>query len=482
MDLSKNGKLLRDLRRAKGMTQKQVADRLGIVAKTVSKWETGHGFPDVSTVSDLAEILGVSEKILLSGDLRENVQEVGNMKKTTFYVCPRCGSVTQGTGACEVFCCGKPLKGLSAKPTDDAHGVEISEIEDEYYLTFRHEMTKEHAIRFVSYVACDRVLTVRLYPEQDSAVRFPKMYGGTFYYYCNRHGLFEYRAEKARKRPSEANNLTALFSAFARAYHTEHSSEPVFSDEIAKKLFSREEYAQIERLISSAGKGVNEYVRTQLAPVPLARARFCEDCVKTAIRTGTEQYVVLGSGLDTFAFRNRGKIAVFEVDRKSVIDDKRARIERAGLSVPDNVRFVSADLTVADLETELRKNGFDPNKKTIFSCLGLFYYLSEEEIARILDRISNFAADGSAIVFDFPDRHFFSSEIPRVKELIALAAQSGAPMKSCFGYSELELLLQKYRFLIYEFLNEGEIQNRYFANAPFKAFEHIDFALAVLKR
>mgnify|MGYP002405083448 CR=1 FL=1 len=79
MDLRKNGKLLCDLRKAKGMTQKQVADKSGILPKTVSKWETGHGFPDVSTVSAIAELLGVSTDTILSGNLIQSLEEVGNI-------------------------------------------------------------------------------------------------------------------------------------------------------------------------------------------------------------------------------------------------------------------------------------------------------------------------------------------------------------------------------------------------------------------
>ena len=199
MNLSKNGKLLCDLRKAKGMTQKQVADKLGVVPKTVSKWETGHGFPDVSTVSALADILGVSEKTILSGDLELNLEEAGNMKRTKFYVCTCCGSFMQGIGNSQVICCGKQLEALKAVSADTKHTINISEIEDDYYIEFNHEMTKEHYISFVSYVRFDRVLTVRLYPEQDSAVRFPKMRGGKFYFYCNNHGLFEYEMQSRRK-------------------------------------------------------------------------------------------------------------------------------------------------------------------------------------------------------------------------------------------------------------------------------------------
>ncbi len=190
MDLNKNGKLLRDLRKSKGMTQKELAEKLGIVPKTVSKWETGHGFPDISTLSVLADALGVSERMLLVGDFLQNRKEIGNMKRTKFYVCEQCGSFLQGTGEAQPICCGKPLAPLQPKKKDIQHEMKISEIDDEFYIEFSHAMTKEHYIVFVAYMNYDRVLTVRLYPEQDAAVHFPKMYGGKFYYYCHQHGLF----------------------------------------------------------------------------------------------------------------------------------------------------------------------------------------------------------------------------------------------------------------------------------------------------
>ena len=121
------------------------------------------------------------------------------MKRTKFYVCPECGSVMQGTGECQLICCGKPLEALQAKPLDEKHGITVSEIEDDYYIEFQHDMTKAHYISFVSYVCFDRVLTVRLYPEQEASVRFPRMYGGKLYYYCNEHGLFEYAIDRRKK-------------------------------------------------------------------------------------------------------------------------------------------------------------------------------------------------------------------------------------------------------------------------------------------
>ncbi len=115
------------------------------------------------------------------------------MKRIKFYVCPHCKSFMQGTDNSQVVCCGKQLEALKAVSADDEHTIRILEIEDDYYIEFNHEMTKEHYISFMSYVRFDKVLTIKLYPEQDCAVRFPKMYGGKIYFYCSKHGLFEYQ-------------------------------------------------------------------------------------------------------------------------------------------------------------------------------------------------------------------------------------------------------------------------------------------------
>lgn len=196
MDLGKNGKLLRKLRQERGMTQKALAEKIGVVPKTISKWETGRGFPDVSTLSILADLLGVSERSLLFGDLVKNRGEVGNMKRIKFYVCPHCGSITQGVGESMVTCCGKQLLPLSANSNNDGREMVIKEIEDEFCIEISHEMQKEHYIVFIAYVGFDRVYTYRLYPEQDCLIRLPKVYSGKIIYYCNKHGLFERKITK----------------------------------------------------------------------------------------------------------------------------------------------------------------------------------------------------------------------------------------------------------------------------------------------
>ena len=191
MDLNKSGKMLRDLRKAKGLTQKQVAEKLGITPKAISKWETGNGFPDVSVIASLAEVLEVSEGVILTGDITQNREEKGDMKRTKFYVCTKCGSFLNGIGNCEIVCCGQKIEALKAEKADEEHMVHIEETDNEYYITFNHPMEKEHYISFVSYVRFDRVVTVKLYPEQSGEVRLPYMRGGKLYMYCNKHGLFE---------------------------------------------------------------------------------------------------------------------------------------------------------------------------------------------------------------------------------------------------------------------------------------------------
>lgn len=485
MDLCKNGKLIRELRKAKGMTQKQVADKLGVLPKTVSKWETGHGFPDTFLLTELAEILEISIESLLSGDLNQNVEEVGNMRKMKFYVCPHCGGFMQVMGKGQIFCCGKQLFPLKCCKMDDEHIITVDEIENDYYVTFQHDMTKEHYISFVFYVTSDKVLTVKLYPEQDSAARFPKLYGGKFYYYCNKHGLFEFEVIRKKKNSSvKSTSLTALMSAFSRAYVNENSTKPVFCDGFARRMFSDDEYKQMEKFIAAGGGNIKEYVNTNLAPTPLARSRFCEESLETATMTGTVQYVILGCGFDTFAFRNSNKnLQIFEVDTEVTLKDKLMRIKRAGLEIPDNVHYISADLSKDNLRDVLKKNGFDVNKKTLFSCLGLLYYFTEKDILKLFESIAEFGTDGNTVIFDFADGHLFSSGVPRVKNMIAMAEKSGEPMKSCFGYGELEKMLEGFGFMIYEFLNCEEIQSRFFddCGGEMAAFENINYAQVVWK-
>jgi len=191
MDLSKTGSLISGLRHEKGFTQREIAQRLGICSKTVSKWETGRGFPDVSLIPEISKIFQVDISKLIEGEMPERKPEVGNVKKTKFYVCEKCGNIMTSTGEAEIICCGRKISPLNSKEVDELHELNVQKTEGDYYITFNHAMTKEHYVSFVSYVRFDRVLTVKLYPEQGGEVRIPQIHGGKLYYYCNLHGLFE---------------------------------------------------------------------------------------------------------------------------------------------------------------------------------------------------------------------------------------------------------------------------------------------------
>lgn len=190
MDCKKVGKLILSLRKEKRMTQKQLAEAMNVSDKTISKWERGLGCPDVSLLSGLSAVLGVNIEELLSGALSPNRADAGNMRKLEFYLCPRCGNVMTSTGKAEFSCCGRRLAPLVAKPHDAEHELGIETVEDDCYVTFAHDMTKAHYITFVAYVAYDRVLIVKLYPEQAAEARFPMLRGGKLYYCCNLHGLW----------------------------------------------------------------------------------------------------------------------------------------------------------------------------------------------------------------------------------------------------------------------------------------------------
>ena len=138
------GTMIRHLRESRDLTQHQLAEKISVSDKAISKWETGHGFPDISTLSALADIFGVSERTLLSGSLEPNSKNTGNIKRIKFYVCPSCGGFIQAVGNSQVICCGKQLEPLKAKKSDEEHVLKILEIEGDYYIEIAHEMTKEH--------------------------------------------------------------------------------------------------------------------------------------------------------------------------------------------------------------------------------------------------------------------------------------------------------------------------------------------------
>jgi len=184
------GAMIRRLREEQGLTQLQLAEKLNVSDKSISKWENAHGYPDISLIEPLAAALGVSVIELLSGENVINTNRQFNMLRAKFYVCPICGNVIFSMGESVVSCHGIHLHALEAETPDEVHEPVVEKIEDEYYISFPHEASKSHYISFVAAVKDNSCELVKLYPEGDAAARFKISRTRYLYYCCNRHGFY----------------------------------------------------------------------------------------------------------------------------------------------------------------------------------------------------------------------------------------------------------------------------------------------------
>lgn len=183
------GSVIKNLREAKGITQLQLAEKIGVTAKAVSKWETAKGLPDISLIEPLSKALGVSVIELMSGETVINKNSSSNMLFSKFYVCPVCGNIIHTTGEAVISCCGIQLPPLEAEDSDDEHRITTENVEDEKFITVHHEMSKKHFISFLALITTDRVQFVKFYPEGNAETRLQFRDRGYLYIYCNKHGL-----------------------------------------------------------------------------------------------------------------------------------------------------------------------------------------------------------------------------------------------------------------------------------------------------
>ena len=185
------GNTIKNLREARNFTQAELAEKIGVSSKTVSKWETGKGLPDIGLLQPLAQALGISLIELMNGEHITNKNVCGNMLRSKFYVCPVCGNIIHSMGNTLISCCGITLPPLEAEDSEPAHAITLQRVEDEHFIMVDHPMTKQHFISFVAYVTSDRLQLVKFYPEGNAETRLQLRGRGYLYYYCNRHGLFK---------------------------------------------------------------------------------------------------------------------------------------------------------------------------------------------------------------------------------------------------------------------------------------------------
>ena len=201
MDRYVTGAVIRRLRESKHLTQEELAERIYVSGKAVSKWETGQGFPDISLLEPLAKALDISVIELLSGDDIRNRNRSFKMSRSLFYVCPVCGNVVQAAGEAVVSCCGITLTPCVPEPAEGEHAIHAERSDGELYVTIGHPMYREHYISFLAALSDRGVQLVKLYPEGGAEARFRIDGVERILACCNRHGLFSLalRGEKPRR-------------------------------------------------------------------------------------------------------------------------------------------------------------------------------------------------------------------------------------------------------------------------------------------
>ena len=264
------------------------------------------------------------------------------------------------------------------------------------------------------------------------------------------------------------DNMTAMVSCFARAYHYKNNSIHIFTDDIAEKLLG-EDYHQIAKSMSDGidffcpgfegtrEEGLRLILDRQLSPSVLGRSVFCESKLAYAIANGCKQYLVFAAGYDTYALRNKDSATkVYELDYPELLKDKAERIKKANLKA--SAVNVPCDLADPEWKNELLTFGYDKDKKAFGSLLGISYYLKKVDFEQLVMSISEIMSEGSAICFDYPS----VDESAETRKTQMLASEAGEQMKAVYSYKEIGMILDKHGFKIEDHLDENDMTYRYF--------------------
>lgn len=261
-------------------------------------------------------------------------------------------------------------------------------------------------------------------------------------------------------------NMTAKVSAFVRSYHMKTSNIKIYNDKYATKVLYDKEYDEIYLNMEKGIKFFNPnyvgdnpvgyIVNNFIGQTVLGRSAVNYKYLLNEIKLGLKQYVLLGSGYDTSSYLVNDKVTVFELDKVEVIEDKIRRIDKFNIN-NNNVKYISCDFN-DDWIDSLISNDYKSNKKSMFSILGVSYYLDKNVFFNILDNISNIISLGSIILFDYPNRYSDSN-----KNKI-LAGGCGEEMKSYYEEGEIIDFCDKNNMYVVENIGKYEIDNEYFYN------------------
>lgn len=295
---------------------------------------------------------------------------------------------------------------------------------------------------------------------------------------------------------------SAFVAAFLRGFHAVHDNPKIFNDTLAYELLPEEVREGLKRHLSEsavqmapelakecidAEASFRIAMRTMAGPM-LARVRFVEDRLEEAIGKGINQYVILGAGLDTFAFRRldlAGRLQVFELDLPETQEVKRSLLARINLEKPENLHYIAVDFTQEDLASALAKSEYDPRQLSFFSWMGVTQYLPLEAIWTTLKDIVSLSSSGNEIVFDYYDKSAFNPEKAsyRLKYIMERTKSIGETIITGFEPSTLGMDLGRFGLCLLDNLGPQEIQQRYFTeyNEDYSASEHVHLACAVVK-
>lgn len=297
--------------------------------------------------------------------------------------------------------------------------------------------------------------------------------------------------------------MTAMVSAFARAYHAENKKDGVFVDTVAKSLFGGQMYEQIAASMAngigffnptfqgSSEEALRWVVDNYLSPGVLGRAAFAEKALRAAIHTGLNQYLLMAAGYDTFAYRRPDwaeKVKVFEIDHPATARDKETCLQNAGISIPKYTYFVDADFYESNWHhTLLEHREYSAQAKSFCSLLGLIYYLPKQAFQNLLKQMGECLPGGSILVFDYPDDNTYTDKAgERAKKQAMLAAGAKEAMLASYSYEEMKRLLEKYGFLIDIHLTPDQITQEYFTaynNAnpahSMSAMDNVNYCMAL---
>lgn len=295
-------------------------------------------------------------------------------------------------------------------------------------------------------------------------------------------------------------SMTAKICSFARAYHSNFSKAKIFDDYLAFDLIGKEAYDQISAMIhrdfdifkdqqedNGVNKSTGEVLREYLLPILLSRMRYSEDrLISFSENQGECQYVICGAGFDTFAFRNQNPgLRVFEIDHPATQREKLGRIAQLEWKIPENICFVPVDFENDTLGDALLNAGFDPEKKTFFSILGVAYYLTLPVLEQTIREIAALSRPGNLMLFDYPDATTTASAaLSRFGLLAEITSYLGEIMNDGFTYAALKGALKNHDFQIEERLTPQQIQKRFFSGnpEPYRAYENVHFIAAVCRK